>query len=287
MTLVQADLHWQDPDGNRRQFDGALLAPLARGSVDLVVLPEMFTTGFSMAAGARWPSRRRARRLGWLRDGRSTRLDAAVTGSVMTRDGDRCVNRLWFADARRALQHYDKRHLFRMAGEHEHYAAGTEPLVVEFRGWRIAPLVCYDLRFPVWSRRRPGYDYDLLLYVANWPARRAYAWRQLLVARAIENQAYVIGVNRVGADGNGIAHDGDSVALDFLGMPVVDARRRGRRGASAPSTAARCTNSANGSRPTSMPTFELLDLGHCAMKDNAIEEGNPCQPSGKCRTATG
>jgi predicted amidohydrolase len=217
-TLVQADLHWQDPHANRAAFD-ARLGSLEAGATDLVVLPEMFTTGFSMhsaslaelAAGptATWLQ-------AWAR-----RLDAAVMGSVMTRDGERCVNRLWFATPDGRLHQYDKRHLFRMAGEHEHFAAGSASLVVEFRGWRIAPLVCYDLRFPVWSRRRPGFDYDLLVYVANWPARRAHAWRQLLVARAIENQGYVIGVNRVGTDGTGIGHDGDSVAHDFLGMPIV------------------------------------------------------------------
>jgi predicted amidohydrolase len=218
VSLVQAGLLWQDPAANRERFD-ARLGALAPGSVDLVVLPEMFTTGFSMdsatlAEPAAGPTSQ------WLRAW-ARRLDAAVTGSVMTRDGERCVNRLWFATPDGALRHYDKRHLFRMAGEHEHFSAGADSLVVEFRGWRIAPLVCYDLRFPVWSRRRAGFDYDLLLYVANWPARRAYAWRQLLIARAIENQSYVVGVNRVGADGNDIAHDGDSVAHDFLGMPLA------------------------------------------------------------------
>jgi omega-amidase len=218
VSLVQSDLHWQDPVANRVRFDERLGA-LEPGSVDLVVLPEMFTTGFSMdsatlaepAAGptAEWL-------LSW-----SRRLGAALTGSVMTRDGERCVNRLWFATPEGALHRYDKRHLFRMAGEHEHFAAGGESLVVPFRGWRIAPLVCYDLRFPVWSRRRAGFDYDLLVYVANWPARRAYAWRQLLIARAIENQSYVIGVNRVGPDGKGIDHDGDSAAHDFLGLPLA------------------------------------------------------------------
>lgn len=218
LVLQQADLHWQDPAANRAAFD-ARLGALARGATDLVILPEMFSTGFSMQPGALAESPD-GPTAAWLCDW-SRRLDAAVVGSVMTRDGTRCVNRLWFATPDGRLQHYDKRHLFRMAGEHEHYAAGNRGLVVEFRGWRIAPLVCYDLRFPVWSRRRAGYDYDLLLYVANWPGRRAYAWRQLLIARAIENQCYVAGVNRVGADGNGIAHDGDSAVHDFLGMPLA------------------------------------------------------------------
>ncbi|MCU0760558.1 MAG: amidohydrolase [Steroidobacteraceae bacterium] len=223
VTLVQAGLRWRDPAGNRSNFD-AMLETLAPGATDVVVLPEMFSTGFDMdpAAPAESPD---GPTLQWMR-GWAQRLDAAVTGSVMTRDGDWRFNRLWFVAPDGAASSYDKRHLFRMAGEHRHYAAGTTGLVVAFRGWRIAPLVCYDLRFPVWSRRRPGYDYELLLYVANWPARRAYAWRQLLIARAIENQSYVVGVNRIGADGNGVAHDGDSAALDFLGMPLASLGQR-------------------------------------------------------------
>jgi predicted amidohydrolase len=218
VTLVQQPLLWEDPAGNCAAFD-SLLGPLA-GQTDLVVLPEMFTTGFSMhpQAHAEGPGGPGVR---WLAQC-AMRLDAAVTGSLMTRDGDRCVNRLWFATPDGALQCYDKRHLFRMGGEHEHYRAGDRLLIVEHRGWRIAPLICYDLRFPVWSRRRADYDYDLLLYVANWPARRRHAWRQLLIARAIENQAYVAGVNRIGADGQGLEHAGDSTLLDFLGAPVAD-----------------------------------------------------------------
>jgi predicted amidohydrolase len=153
--------------------------------------------------------------------GQARRLDAAVCGSVMTVDAGRCVNRLLFATPDGRVARYDKRHLFRMGQEHEHYSAGDATVVVEFRGWRIAPLVCYDLRFPVWSRRRPGYEYDLLVYVANWPARRGYAWRQLLIARAIENQCCLAGVNRIGEDGNGIPHDGGSTLLDALGAPLL------------------------------------------------------------------
>jgi predicted amidohydrolase len=141
----------------------------------------------------------------------------------MTLDGGRCLNRLLFATPDGRVARYDKRHLFRMGQEHEHYSAGNSTLVVEFRGWRIAPLVCYDLRFPVWSRRRPGYEYELLVYVANWPARRSYAWRQLLIARAIENQCCVAGVNRVGEDGKGVAHDGGSALHDALGAALVSA----------------------------------------------------------------
>jgi predicted amidohydrolase len=137
-------------------------------------------------------------------------------------------NRLLFATPDGTLHHYDKRHLFRYAGEHERYAAGGPRLVLDWRGWRICPLVCYDLRFPVFSRNRydverPGaLDYDLLLYVANWPSPRAYAWRTLLRARAIENLCYVAGLNRVGTDGNGHRYDGESAAIDFLGESLSE-----------------------------------------------------------------
>ena len=221
-SLVQQPLAWEDPAANRARF-AELLAPLA-GSTDLIVLPEMFTTGFSMqpqalAEAENGPS------CDWLRE-QARRLDAAIAGSVMTRtrlaDGSSaCVNRLLFATPDGSLSHYDKRHLFRMGREHEHYQPGQQPVVVPWRGVRIGMQVCYDLRFPVWSRRRPGFDYQLLLYVANWPSARSFAWRQLLVARAIENQAYVVGVNRCGADGQGVAHTGDSAAHDFLGATLA------------------------------------------------------------------
>ncbi len=123
---------------------------------------------------------------------------------------------------------YDKRHLFRMAGEHRHYEGGAHALIIEWRGLRLCPLVCYDLRFPVWSRRRPELEYDLLIYSANWPAARRYAWTTLLRARAIENQAYVAGVNRVGDDGNGTAHAGDSAVLDFTGQPLLELHAEAR-----------------------------------------------------------
>lgn len=218
VTLVQQPLFWQDPPRNRARFE-ALIAPL-RGRTDLVVLPETFATGFSME-----PERLAERPAGataqWLRR-LAEQLGAAVTGSVMTVDEGRHFNRLLWAQPGCELRHYDKRHLFRMGNEHEHFAPGRQAWCVEWRGMRFCPLVCYDLRFPVFSRRRPGLDYDVLVYVANWPAARAYTWRQLLVARAIENQAYVIGVNRVGPDGGGIEHQGDSRVCDFLGQPLAD-----------------------------------------------------------------
>lgn len=218
VSLIQASLVWGDPGANREHFD-ALLAPLA-GCTDLIVLPETFTTGFDMEAGGRAEPMGGAT-CAWIAAA-ARRLDAAVTGSVFIQDGAGVRNRALWATPDGEIAHYDKRHLFRMAGEHERFAAGHAPLLVEWRGARVCPLVCYDLRFPVWSRRRAALDYELLIYVANWPAARHDAWRQLLRARAIENQACVIGVNRSGADGNEIAFDGGSAVIDPLGRPLVE-----------------------------------------------------------------
>ena len=219
VSLVQQPLTWQDPPANREQFAG-LLGPLA-GKTDLVVLPETFTTGFSMEA-ERLGEPAGGASVQWLRS-QAAALDAAVTGSVITQEGGRYFNRLLWVTPDAQVRHYDKRHLFRMAGEHEHFTPGRAPWSVPWRGLRVCPLVCYDLRFPVYSRRRPGLDYDLLLYVANWPAPRAEAWRALLPARAIENQAYVVGVNRVGTDGVNVSYAGDSMALDFRGRSLAQA----------------------------------------------------------------
>ncbi len=223
VALVQGDTRWHDPAGNRRGY-GELIAPLA-GQADLVILPETFTSGFSNEALAdaetmAGPS------VAWLR-AQAAKLGAVVTGSVQVRDGDGVYNRLLWATPDGGLAHYDKRHLFRMAKEHERYAAGRDAITVEIKGWRVRPLVCYDLRFPVFIRNRfdaaaQRFDYDLLLFVANWPAPRRHAWRTLLQARAIENLCYAAGVNRVGSDGNGHAYAGDSVVNDFLGLPLVE-----------------------------------------------------------------
>jgi omega-amidase len=218
VTLVQQPLVWQDAAANRAHFAEALAH--LKGATDLVVLPEMFTTGFTMqpeqfAEAPDGESRT------WLL-AQAKALDAAVGGSVAINDRGRFYNRFMLAMPDGLTYWYDKRHLFRMGGEHRHYGAGSHALIIEFRGIRMCPLVCYDLRFPVWSRRRPELDYDLVVFAANWPAPRRHAWQTLLRARAIENQAYCVGVNRVGADGNGIQHLGDSVVLDFLGMPLLE-----------------------------------------------------------------
>lgn len=221
VTLVQADLVWHDPEANRRRFQ-AHFGALA-GKTDLVVLPEMFTTGFTMEAEsvaepANGPT------VAWMRE-QAAALGAVITGSIATQDGDSYYNRLVWMRPDGTHEIYDKRHLFRMAHEQDHYQAGSRRRVVELKGWRILPLVCYDLRFPVWSRNKIGSDdgYDVLLYVANWPERRRYPWQTLIKARAIENLSYCIAVNRVGRDGTGVNYTGDSAAIDYLGQPMTSA----------------------------------------------------------------
>jgi omega-amidase len=222
ISLVQGATRWHDPDANREYY-GGLIAPL-RGTTDVVLLPETFTSGFSNDAIAQAETMD-GPTVAWMRE-QADRLEAAICGSVQLRVDDKVFNRLLWATPGGGLEHYDKRHLFRYAREHERYAPGRERLSVEWRGWRICPLVCYDLRFPVFSRNRydverPGApDFDLLIYVANWPGPRAHAWKTLLRARAIENLCYVAGLNRVGEDGNGLRYDGDSAVYDFLGHPV-------------------------------------------------------------------
>ena len=223
VSLVQADTAWHDSAANQDLY-GRLVRPLA-GQTDLVVLPETFTSGFSNDA-ADQAEGMDGGNVAWMR-ALAGEVGAVVTGSVVIAEGGQVFNRLLWMRPDGSCAHYDKRHLFRMADEHRRYGAGRERIVVELRGWRVCPLVCYDLRFPVFSRNRwdPAagrFDFDLLLYVANWPAPRRHAWRTLLAARAIENLCYVAGVNRVGEDGNGIPYDGDSVVHDMLGRPLLE-----------------------------------------------------------------
>jgi omega-amidase len=218
LSIVQQPLAWQDAAANRMHFS-EVLAPLA-GTTDLVLLPEMFTTGFTMRPEIHAEAAAGATRDWLLQQARL--LDAAVGGSVAVNDQGRYFNRFMLATPLGDLHQYDKRHLFRMGGEHRHYSAGAAARVFEWRGIRLCPLVCYDLRFPVWSRRRALLEYDLLTYSANWPAVRRHAWTTLLRARAIENQAFVAGVNRVADDGAGVAHAGDSAVVDFAGQPLAD-----------------------------------------------------------------
>jgi omega-amidase len=218
VSLLQQPLVWHDAAANRAHFEQAL-RPLA-GTTDLAVLPEMFTSGFTMKAEQHAePADGETR--AWLL-AQAAALDAMVGGSVAVSDRGRFYNRFMLATPAGDVHVYDKRHLFRLGGEHRSYSAGSHALIVEWRGVRLCPLVCYDLRFPVFSRRRPELDYNLVLYVASWPEPRTDAWSALLRARAIENQAFCVGVNRVGEDGGGKQYRGASVALDFFGHPLLD-----------------------------------------------------------------
>lgn len=224
ITLIQAALHWEDPEANRRMFQQKIES--VSHKMELVVLPEAFNTGFSMrpeqlAETMDGPT------MAWMRE-LAHRKKIILTGSVFIRENDQYFNRLLWVLPNGQVGHYDKRHLFAYAGEHEHFTAGSRRFIASVKGWRIFLQVCYDLRFPVWSRQQltrpvspdryyPTGEYDILLNVANWPERRNLAWKTLLAARAIENQCYVVGVNRIGEDGNGVYHSGDSRVIDPLG----------------------------------------------------------------------
>lgn len=214
-TAIQSSLFWESKAENLAHFDG-LLHQINPDEVDLVVLPEMFTTGFTMNARdcADQPE---GETLSWLRK-QAQGLEAAITGSVIVEEGNRFFNRLYFVWPEGRFEVYDKRHTFSYAGEDRVFTNGKHRLVVEYRGWKICPLICYDLRFPVWSRNTD--EFDLLIYVANWPASRIEAWDKLLPARAVENICYTIGVNRVGKDENGIGYNGHSVIYDALGRRI-------------------------------------------------------------------
>ncbi len=217
LSLVQTATRWHDPAGNRDSIEGWLAQ--VPGAAEIVVLPEMFSTGFTMASEevAETMSGPTVR---WMREA-AARLGAVVCGSLVIAEHGRCYNRFLWATPEGEVTCYDKRHRFRMAGEHEHYAAGDTRCTVTLGDWRILPAVCYDLRFPVWLRNRG--DYDLMLVVANWPAARQAAWNVLLRARAIENLAYAAGVNILGTDGNGVAYEGGSAVYDPEGRVCLDA----------------------------------------------------------------
>nr|WP_298165664.1 amidohydrolase [uncultured Pseudomonas sp.] len=217
LALIQTELAWQNPAANRTHFE--TLLEQTRGA-DLIVLPEMFSSGFSMDSAVLAEPENGPTSL-WMSE-QAKQLQAVITGSLIIQAADGSYrNRLLWARPDGSVAHYDKRHLFRMASEHKHYAAGDEQVVLELNGWRIRPLICYDLRFPLWSR--DPHTTDLLLYTANWPAARRQHWNRLLPARAIENLCYVAAVNRIGQDGKGHPYSGDSQVLDFQGEALLDA----------------------------------------------------------------
>ncbi|KAB7528415.1 amidohydrolase [Flagellimonas olearia] len=215
IALIQSQLHWEAPQQNRTMFEEKIDS--ISNDVDVIVLPEMFTSGFTMN-----PSNLDAlegiRTVEWMQS-QAKKKNAAVVGSMVFQEDDKFFNRLWFVQPDGGLSTYDKRHTFTLAGEDKVYTAGNEKEFIDFRGFRICPLICYDLRFPVWARNVE--NYDVLIYVANWPKPRIGAWDTLLKARAIENMAYTIGVNRIGQDNLGHEYSGHSAVYDALGNPIA------------------------------------------------------------------
>lgn len=219
VVLMQASLEWEDVNSNINFFLNQLEA--VADNVDLVVLPEMFSSGFTMHP------QRVAMEMTDVNIGKlievAKRKSFAIIGSLVVQENEKFYNRLLFIDDLGNIQSYDKRHLFSLAGEEKVYAAGKERLIVNYKGWRICPLVCYDLRFPVFARNNKD-EYDLLIYVASWPDQRIYAWDSLLRARAIENMCYTIGVNRSGVDENNNVYSGHSQVLDCFGKYIIEAQ---------------------------------------------------------------
>jgi predicted amidohydrolase len=221
VTLIQSDIYWEEIDANLSAFEEKIWQ--IGQPTDVIVLPEMFTTGFTMNA-SKLAEHMNMRTFKWMRQ-MADQTGALILGSFIATVHDRFFNRLLWMEPGGNYKTYDKRHLFRMAAEHKTFSSGESMLVASWKGWRICPLICYDLRFPVWSRNT--YDvtskrlnYDLLLYVANWPTARVEAWSSLLKARAIENLSYVVGVNRIGVDGNAVEYNGSSAIVGPKGEVI-------------------------------------------------------------------
>lgn len=225
IAWLQADLAWESPKINRRNF-GRKIQSLEK-DCDLIVLPETFTTGFPVDP-KQFAETVEGESLQWMQE-QAIQSGAVITGSLLIETNGHYANTLIWMRPDGSFERYDKRHVFSMGGENESIKAGTKQLTVELKEWKIRPMVCYDLRFPVWSKNRllenGEFEYDLAIYIANWPSVRSYPWRQLLIARAIENLAFVLGVNRVGTDGPGNEYSGYSMLVDFKGriMKFADA----------------------------------------------------------------
>lgn len=217
-TLIQTELIWEDVNANLSALTDKVLSQ--SGETDLIILPEMFTTGFSMNPES-LAEEMDGSTLDWMKV-MAFETKATLMGSAIIKEGDQFFNRLLVVSPSGDLATYDKRHLFTLAGENEPYTPGNDRIIVEVNGWKIMPMICYDLRFPVWSRMQSVNEYDLLVYVANWPKPRVAAWDALLKARAIENQSYCIGVNRVGTDKNGHEYVGHSCVYDFGGQAMFE-----------------------------------------------------------------
>lgn len=211
VSVFQLDLVWENPVANRTKIDEWLRK--SNEKADVVFFPEMFTTGFTMEV-SKLAETMDGETVTWMKE-RSSEFQIALCGSLIIYEDGKFFNRLLFVEPSGDIQFYDKRHLFRMGNENGHFGKGAERLIVNYKGWRICPLICYDLRFPVWARNRN--EYDILVYSANWPQSRTEVWNTLLKARAIENQSYVVGANRVGVDGNLISYSGNSQLINPKG----------------------------------------------------------------------
>ncbi len=223
VTYIQSELHWEDTGANLAMFEEHITA--IDRPTDVIILPEMFNTGFSMNA-KKLAEPMNFTTMRWMKQV-AAQQQAVMAGSYIIKDNGEYFNRFFWVEPSGRYEFYDKRHLFRMGDEHLIYTPGRQQIIVEWKGWKIMPLICYDLRFPVWSRNRvdkqTGFlEYDLLLYVANWPAPRTQVWDTLLIARALENQCFVIGVNRIGSDGMGIDYTGHSAMIDYKGQLMND-----------------------------------------------------------------
>lgn len=216
IALIQSSLFWENPKANRNHFEEKINA--ISESIDVIVLPEMFTSGFTMKPNDVGETMQ-GETITWLKYLAKAK-NTAITGSLVITENDNFYNRLVFVFPSGEIQFYDKRHLFTLAGEDEVYTAGNKKLIIEYKGWKICPLICYDLRFPVFSRNVE--EYDVLIYVANWPLTRINAWDALLKARAIENMSYAVGVNRIGEDDNKFQYNGHSQVVNFLGDYMLE-----------------------------------------------------------------
>lgn len=214
ITIIQSPLYWEDAEQNKKQFEDHFAQ--IDTPTDLIILPEMFTTGFTMNSCTLFETME-GKSVEWMLN-QAKKTNSVIMGSLLIKEARSFYNRLIVAYPDGQINHYDKRHLFRMANEHDYFNSGNKKLQISIHGWKITPLICYDLRFPVWSRNNNATD--LYVYVANWPKARISAWNTLLKARAIENLAYVVGVNRIGIDGKDILYNGSSAIIDFKGDPI-------------------------------------------------------------------
>ncbi len=215
ILALQANLFWEDPERNRTEFEIKIDNDF--NDHDLIILPETFTTGFPVDPHT-FSETISGPTVGWMKKIANS-YNTVITGTVLIQSDQQYSNTLIWMKPDGEFETYGKRHVFSMGGEHEKITPGDDKLIIEYKGWKIRPMICYDLRFPVWSKNTydEGFEYDLAIYVANWPAVRSYPWKTLLLARAIENQSYVIGVNRVGKDGNGNLYSGDTLVVNGKG----------------------------------------------------------------------